>query len=87
MANHVAPQRKVQDRTSRQQLKEQFGYKNVHQIPKLEKVVINMSVGDAIANSKALDVARQRADRRSRARSRSSPRRRSRSRRSSCAKA
>ena len=33
------------------------------QIPKLEKVVINMSVGDAIANSKALDVARQRAER------------------------
>jgi large subunit ribosomal protein L5 len=39
------------------QLKEKFGYKNVHQIPKLDKVVINMSVGDAIANSKALDVA------------------------------
>jgi large subunit ribosomal protein L5 len=39
------------------QLKEKFGYKNVHQIPKFEKVVINMSVGDAISNSKALDVA------------------------------
>ena len=39
------------------QLKEKFGYKNVHQIPKLDKVVINMSVGDAISNSKALDVA------------------------------
>src|SRR5277367_4767826 len=38
-------------------LKERFGYGNVHQIPKLDKVVINMSVGDAIANSKALDVA------------------------------
>jgi large subunit ribosomal protein L5 len=41
------------------QLKEKFGYKNVHQIPKFEKVVINMSVGDAISNSKALDVAIQ----------------------------
>jgi large subunit ribosomal protein L5 len=40
-------------------LKEKFGYKNVHQIPKLDKVVINMSVGDAISNSKALDVAIQ----------------------------
>jgi large subunit ribosomal protein L5 len=39
------------------QLKEKFGYKNVHQVPKFEKVVINMSVGDAISNSKALDVA------------------------------
>jgi len=41
------------------QLKEKFGYKNLHQIPKFEKVVINMSVGDAISNSKALDVAVQ----------------------------
>jgi large subunit ribosomal protein L5 len=39
------------------QLKEKFGYKNVHQIPKFDKVVINMSVTDAISNSKALDVA------------------------------
>jgi large subunit ribosomal protein L5 len=41
------------------QLKEKFGYKNVHQIPKFDKVVINMSVTDAISNSKALDVALQ----------------------------
>jgi len=41
------------------QLKDKFGYKNVHQIPKFEKVVINMSVGDAISNSKALDLAVQ----------------------------
>jgi large subunit ribosomal protein L5 len=39
------------------QLKEKFGYKNVHQVPKFEEVVINMSVTDAISNSKALDVA------------------------------
>jgi large subunit ribosomal protein L5 len=38
-------------------LKKRFGYKNPHQIPKLEKVVVNMSVTDAIANSKALDAA------------------------------
>ena len=41
----------------RKQLQEKFGYKNVNQIPKLDKVVINMSVGDAITNSKILDVA------------------------------
>ena len=41
----------------RKQLQDKFGYKNVNQIPKLEKVVINMSVGDAITNSKILDVA------------------------------
>ena len=38
-------------------LKERFGYRNLHQIPKLDKVVINMSVTDAIADSKALDLA------------------------------
>lgn len=34
-----------------------FGYKNVMQVPRLEKVVINMGVGDAIQNSKVLDAA------------------------------
>jgi large subunit ribosomal protein L5 len=38
-------------------LREHFSYPNVEQIPKLEKVVINMSVGEAISNSKVLDVA------------------------------
>jgi len=41
----------------RKQLQDKFGYKNVHQIPKLDKVVINMSVGEAITNPKALDSA------------------------------
>jgi large subunit ribosomal protein L5 len=45
------------DKDVRKQLQERFGYKNVNQIPKLEKVVINMSVGDAITNSKVLDTA------------------------------
>lgn len=34
-----------------------FNYKSVMQAPKLEKIVINMGVGDAVANSKALDSA------------------------------
>jgi large subunit ribosomal protein L5 len=38
-------------------LLKRFGYGNVHQVPKLDKVVINMSVGDAIVNSKVLDTA------------------------------
>jgi len=41
----------------RKKLIDKFGYENVHQVPKLEKVVINMSVGDAITNSKVLDTA------------------------------
>ncbi len=38
-------------------LKEKFGYKNIHQIPKVEKVVINMGVGEAVQNVKVLDSA------------------------------
>ncbi|MBP2645219.1 MAG: rplE [Firmicutes bacterium] len=36
---------------------EKFGYKNVMQIPKVEKVVINMGVGEAVGNPKVLDAA------------------------------
>lgn len=36
---------------------EKFGYKNVMEIPKLEKVVINMGLGAAKENAKVLDTA------------------------------
>ena len=36
---------------------EKFGYKNIMQVPKLDKVVINMGVGEAKDNSKVLDSA------------------------------
>lgn len=37
-------------------LRKQFGYKNVHQIPRLEKVVVNMGVGgEAVIDSKIMD--------------------------------
>jgi large subunit ribosomal protein L5 len=39
----------------RKQLQDAFGYANTNQIPRLEKVVVNMSVGEAISNAKALD--------------------------------
>lgn len=38
-------------------LKEKFGYKSVMQVPKLEKIVINMGVSDVKDNSKALENA------------------------------
>ncbi len=38
-------------------LMEKFGYKNIMEIPKIEKVVINMGVGEAVSNPKILDVA------------------------------
>ena len=34
-----------------------FGYKNVMEIPKVEKIVVNMGVSDAVGNPKALDAA------------------------------
>ena len=34
-----------------------FGYKNVMQVPKLDKIVINMGVGEAKENAKILDTA------------------------------
>ena len=43
--------------TVRQQLQEQFGYGNVNQIPRLEKIVVNMGVGEAATDSKAIDGA------------------------------
>ena len=39
------------------ELTKKFGYKNVMQLPKLEKVIINMGVGEAVGNPKALEAA------------------------------
>lgn len=38
-------------------LTKRFGYKNVNQLPKLVKVVVNMGVGEATSDPKALDAA------------------------------
>ncbi|HHT48328.1 MAG TPA: 50S ribosomal protein L5 [Firmicutes bacterium] len=38
-------------------LQSRFGYKNVMQIPRLEKVVINMGVGEATQDAKVIDAA------------------------------
>jgi large subunit ribosomal protein L5 len=38
-------------------LREEFGYTNVHQVPRVEKVVINMGLGEATANPKLLERA------------------------------
>lgn len=34
-----------------------FGYGNVHEVPRLEKIVVNIGLGEAIANARALDAA------------------------------
>lgn len=38
-------------------LMQKFGYKSVMEIPKVEKIIINMGVGEAVGNPKSLDAA------------------------------
>lgn len=40
-------------------LQKQFGYKNPMEVPKLEKIVINMGLGEAVDDSKVIDAAAQ----------------------------
>ncbi|KMM36060.1 MULTISPECIES: 50S ribosomal protein L5 [Bacillales] len=49
-------QEKYQNET-KPALMEKFNYSSVMEVPKLEKIVINMGVGDAVQNPKALDTA------------------------------
>jgi large subunit ribosomal protein L5 len=43
--------------TIRAALKEEFGYKNDMQIPRLDKIVLNMGVGEAVSDSKKIRAA------------------------------
>ena len=38
-------------------LKEKYGYKNVHQIPRIQKVSLNMGLGEALQNPKVIEEA------------------------------
>ncbi len=38
-------------------LMERFGYGNINEVPRLEKIVVNMGVGEAVADAKQLDAA------------------------------
>lgn len=48
---------KAYNDTILKQLKKTFSYKNEHQVPKIAKVVINMSVGEVVNDSKAINSA------------------------------
>jgi len=43
--------------TVKSELKTELGISNVHQIPKIEKIMVNSGVGKAVADSKHLDAA------------------------------
>lgn len=57
MANALPRLRERYQDTIAPALREEFGYENVHQIPKIEKVVVNVGLGEATANPKLLDRA------------------------------
>ena len=53
-----APRLKVRYRDELvRQLQQQLGFTNVNQVPRLEKIVVNMGVGDAIKDGRMLDAA------------------------------
>jgi large subunit ribosomal protein L5 len=45
------------DTTVKGQLRERFHYSNVMQVPRVDKIVVNIGMGEAIGNAKALDAA------------------------------
>jgi len=48
--------REVYENEIKKELSQKFGYKNVNQVPKLEKIVVNSCTRDAVANSKVVDL-------------------------------
>ncbi|MGI6244968.1 MAG: 50S ribosomal protein L5 [Pseudochelatococcus sp.] len=56
-ATYVPRLRKHYDEVVRAKLIEEFGYKNPMQVPVIEKVVINMGVGESVNDSKKASVA------------------------------
>jgi large subunit ribosomal protein L5 len=49
--------KKHYDETVRQQLVEEFGYKNLLEVPVIEKIVLNMGVGEAVNDTKKVTLA------------------------------
>ena len=57
MAEYTPRLRKHYAETVRAALKEEFGYKNDMQIPRLDKIVLNMGIGEAVSDSKKIRAA------------------------------
>ena len=56
-STYVPRLRALYDTEIRPALKEEFGYTNDMQIPRLDKIVLNMGVGEAVADAKKIDAA------------------------------
>src|SRR5947207_11086527 len=55
--NMAARMKELYTKEVRKKLQDEFGIKNPMAVPKLEKIVLNMGMGEAIQNSKILDSA------------------------------
>ncbi|NLH48633.1 MAG: 50S ribosomal protein L5 [Myxococcales bacterium] len=53
----AARQRDIYTQTVIPELVKQFGYKNLEAVPRLDKIILNMGLGEAIQNVKVLDTA------------------------------
>ena len=56
-AKYTPRMKRIYDDQVRKAMVEQFGYKNEMEIPRIEKIVINMGVGDATQDKKRVDTA------------------------------
>ena len=58
MADAYVPRLKLQyEETLREEMAKEFGYSNPMQIPRLSKVVLNMGIGESVADSKKVQAA------------------------------
>lgn len=57
MSSKVIPLKQLYNETIVPKLTEQFGYTNIHQVPKLLKVTVNRGLGEASQNAKALEAS------------------------------
>ena len=57
MEKYVPRLKKKYDEEIIDKMRKEFGYKNIMQVPRLKKIVLNMGVGDAIENKKFLETA------------------------------
>lgn len=57
METYVPTLKKLYSETIQANLQKQFGYKSKMQVPRIEKIVINQAIGDAVADKKLIDTA------------------------------
>ena len=60
---YIPRMRKLYDETIAKAMTEKFGYKNAMQVPRLDKIVLNMGVGEATQDKKKVETAAQEMER------------------------